>query len=179
MTSPRKPSRGDALTEKGDLAGALADYTEAIRLKPDYIYAYTRRGHVLKEKGDLAGALADYTDAIRLKPDDVDAYITGPCCTENRKIARARSRISRSTLHSEAGAVTAIKRKSKGHPRTENAWRRAVTCYFDAAMERLRNNDLNVSLDAVQHPASRPRWPRRGQSSSKRRLGPRRCISTC
>ena len=28
-------SRGDALKEQGDLAGALADYTEAIRLKPD------------------------------------------------------------------------------------------------------------------------------------------------
>jgi tetratricopeptide (TPR) repeat protein len=49
-------------------------YTEAIRLKPDYIFAYSNRGVARLDKGDLDGALADQTEAIRLKPDDAVAY---------------------------------------------------------------------------------------------------------
>jgi tetratricopeptide (TPR) repeat protein len=62
-------NRGNARRDKGDLDGALQDYTEAIRLKPDHAHAFYNRGNARRDKGDLDGALQDYTEAIRLKPD--------------------------------------------------------------------------------------------------------------
>ena len=53
---------------------AIADNTEAIRLKPDFAGAYNLRGAARRDKGDLDGALKDLDEAIRLKPDHVDAY---------------------------------------------------------------------------------------------------------
>jgi tetratricopeptide (TPR) repeat protein len=49
-------------------------YTQAIRLKPDYVEAYNNRGGARRNKGDMEGALADYTEAIRLKPDSAAPY---------------------------------------------------------------------------------------------------------
>ena len=65
-------NRGLARQAKGDLDGALDDYNEAIRLKPDEADVYYNRGITRKAKGDMDGALDDYNEAIRLKPDDVD-----------------------------------------------------------------------------------------------------------
>jgi hypothetical protein len=46
--------RGGARIKKGDLDGAIEDYTERIRLKPDYADAYLGRGLARREKRDLA-----------------------------------------------------------------------------------------------------------------------------
>jgi tetratricopeptide (TPR) repeat protein len=74
-------NRGVARRDKGDLDGALQDYTEAIRLKPDHANAFNNRGLGRRDKGDLDGALQDYTEAIRLKPDYANAF-------NNRSLAR-------------------------------------------------------------------------------------------
>lgn len=66
---------GVARKNKGDLDGAIQDYTEAIRLNPDNDPAYNNRGVARKNKVDLDGAIQDFTEAIRLKPDDVDAKL--------------------------------------------------------------------------------------------------------
>jgi len=63
---------GNAKYSKGDLDGAIADYTKAIELKPDVAGAYGNRGAAKQIKGDLDGAIADYTKAIELKPDHED-----------------------------------------------------------------------------------------------------------
>jgi len=60
--------------DRGDLDGALADYTKAIELKPDHAFAYNNRGVVKKAKGDLDGALADETRAIELSPNLPEAW---------------------------------------------------------------------------------------------------------
>jgi len=49
-------------------------YTEAIRLKPDYVSAYNNRGNARKRKDDLDGALEDFSEAIRLNPNSVKTY---------------------------------------------------------------------------------------------------------
>src|SRR6516162_6240682 len=54
--------------------GALQDYSEAIRLNPDYADAFYNRGAARRANGDLEGALHDYNEAIRLKSDDAEAF---------------------------------------------------------------------------------------------------------
>ena len=49
-----------------DYVGALSDYTQAIRLNPQYDIAYNSRGLLKESIGDLEGALMDYTEAARL-----------------------------------------------------------------------------------------------------------------
>jgi tetratricopeptide (TPR) repeat protein len=53
---------------------AIADFSEAIRLTPDYAEAYFNRGLAYDSKGDHDKAIADYSEAIRLKPDFGYAY---------------------------------------------------------------------------------------------------------
>ena len=64
-----------------DLDEKLRFYSEAIRVKPDYSYAFNNRGNARNAKGDLDGALNDYGEAIRIKPDFAEAFF-------NRGLAR-------------------------------------------------------------------------------------------
>ncbi len=53
----------------------IADYTEAIRLIPDFPEAYHNRASARKMRGGLDGAIADYTEAIRLRSEYAVAYV--------------------------------------------------------------------------------------------------------
>ena len=44
---------GNALVAKGDPDGAIREYREAIRLKPDYAEAHSSLGNALSGKGDV------------------------------------------------------------------------------------------------------------------------------
>jgi tetratricopeptide (TPR) repeat protein len=55
---------------RGDLEGAIADFSKAIQFKPDAAVAYNNRGLAKQKKGDLNGAIEDYTKAIELEPDN-------------------------------------------------------------------------------------------------------------
>ncbi len=57
-----------------DYAGAIKDYTAAIRIKPDYADAYYNRGVAKAQLGQYAAAISDYYFAILLRPDDAEAY---------------------------------------------------------------------------------------------------------
>src|ERR1039457_2966790 len=50
----------------GDLHGAIRDFSEAIRLRPDYARAFHDRGATRGRKGDAAGAQQDKNRAIEL-----------------------------------------------------------------------------------------------------------------
>ena len=73
---------GNVKYDLGDYAGAIADYTMAIRLKPDHVKAYHNRGLAKYILGQYFAAITDYDTAIRLKPDYVHAYF-------NRGLAKA------------------------------------------------------------------------------------------
>ena len=66
--------RGNEKKGLGDYKGAIADYTQAIRLKPDDADAYLNRGIAKAELGQHFAAIADYDMAIRIKPDYAFAY---------------------------------------------------------------------------------------------------------
>ena len=59
-------SRGAAYQAKGDDDHAIADYDQAITLKPDYAAAYENRARVFASKGDYTRAVADVTKAGEL-----------------------------------------------------------------------------------------------------------------
>ncbi|NMG07291.1 tetratricopeptide repeat protein [Brasilonema sp. UFV-L1] len=52
----------------------MADFTEAIRLKPDFALAYNNRGLARLHQKDDQGAKEDLKQAIRLKPSLAQAY---------------------------------------------------------------------------------------------------------
>jgi tetratricopeptide (TPR) repeat protein len=53
-------NRGFVLCMKGDLDGALREYNEAIRLKPDEAKAFYNRGLLRRAKRDFEGAQRDF-----------------------------------------------------------------------------------------------------------------------
>jgi tetratricopeptide (TPR) repeat protein len=67
-------NRGVTKQQKGDLDGALADYSRAIDLNPHGATAYNNRGLVKVAKGDLDGALADYNRALEITPRNFEIH---------------------------------------------------------------------------------------------------------
>ena len=66
--------RGNALDGKGDVDGAIAEYREALRLKPDFAEAHYNLGIALNHKGDWDGAMAEYREALHLKRDYAEVH---------------------------------------------------------------------------------------------------------
>ena len=69
-TAPHHLERSTIRAIGGDLAGAIDDCTEAIRLKPDYVDAYVRRGVARLERGERGPAAEDFSRALQLAPAD-------------------------------------------------------------------------------------------------------------
>ncbi len=67
-------SSGDEKLGKGDLDGALADFTKAIELDPKSAPAHAKRGEAKRRKDDFDGAILDLTKAIDLDPNYGWAY---------------------------------------------------------------------------------------------------------
>ncbi len=67
-------NRGLAYKRKGQWDRAIADYSEAIRLKSDDAQVFNNRGNAYYHKGHLDRAIEDYDDAIRLNPDLAVAF---------------------------------------------------------------------------------------------------------
>ncbi|MBK8476973.1 MAG: tetratricopeptide repeat protein [Opitutaceae bacterium] len=61
-------------TRNPDYPGAVADFTQSIRLEPKEPTAYVGRGLAREKSGDLAGALADYSEGIALDPNYKNAW---------------------------------------------------------------------------------------------------------
>ena len=66
--------RGLAHHRMGDVDKAIADYTRAIKVKPDDAKAYFGRGLGYKANGALDKALADLSKVIELNPEFAPAY---------------------------------------------------------------------------------------------------------
>ena len=69
--------QGNLLRDKGDFDGAIAAYTEAIRLNPENAQPYSSRGQAYLRKGELDKAIADCNKAIQLDPMMAEAYCCG------------------------------------------------------------------------------------------------------
>lgn len=74
--------RALAKARQGELNGAIADFTEALRVDPKLAAAYYHRGLARHKKGDLQGAIVDFNTALLLNPKYAEAY-------HSRALARA------------------------------------------------------------------------------------------
>ena len=62
-------------SEAGDIEGAIADYTEAIRLNPNYAKAHNKLGIIrARNLKDYPAAKAAFDRAIEINPNYGDAY---------------------------------------------------------------------------------------------------------
>jgi len=59
---------------EGDYDQAIKDYSEAIKLKPDFVEAWTNRGNAYSNKGNHDQAIKDCSEAIKLKPGSARAW---------------------------------------------------------------------------------------------------------
>lgn len=74
-TAGRYHWRGLARQARGDLDGAIADYTKSLELNPRFDGAYMNRGLARQAKGDLDGAIEDFGRAIAINPKLDAAYL--------------------------------------------------------------------------------------------------------
>jgi TonB family protein len=60
--------RAEILHKQGKLDESIKDYSQAIRLAPNFAYHFGNRGDVYSEKKEYEKAIADYSEAIKLDP---------------------------------------------------------------------------------------------------------------
>ena len=53
---------------------AIEDYTKAIEIEPNSVFAYRLRGDSKSKLGDYQGAIDDYTKAIKIDPNNAYLY---------------------------------------------------------------------------------------------------------
>ena len=68
-------SQGSLKFLQNDYPGAIAAFSQAIKLNPKDTDAYNERGMARVTSGDLQGAIADYNQTISLQPSDAYAYM--------------------------------------------------------------------------------------------------------
>lgn len=86
----RHMEAGQALQERGDLEGAMAEYRTAVRLAPDEAPHHLRLGVALRDKGDVDGAIVSYRMTLHLRPNDPDAhYLLGVAYLEKGQLEAA------------------------------------------------------------------------------------------
>lgn len=66
--------KGYDLQEKKDFNGAIAAYSKAIELNPDYMEVYNNMGNAYFAIGQMEKAIALYEKVIVLRPDCAEAY---------------------------------------------------------------------------------------------------------
>ncbi len=82
--------RGVAYLNLGFPDTAAADFSEVLRMRPDYGAAYAKRGEAYAKLGDLYKAVRDCTGAIRYEPECAHAYrYRGQAYLARRQFERA------------------------------------------------------------------------------------------
>ena len=67
--------RGSQYYDKNDFDSAIIELSEAIKIDPNYIYAYWLRGNAYIDKKKYDLSIKDYNDAIRLDPKNSTVYV--------------------------------------------------------------------------------------------------------
>lgn len=117
--------QGEEKYKKGDLQGAIEDFSQAIVLNPNYAEAYYNRGTVRYVLGDNQGAIADYNEVLRINPNLFQAYV-------NRGNARDDSGDSQ-------GAIADYNEALRINPSDSKA-------YYNRGVTRSRLGDMQAAI---------------------------------
>jgi len=69
MDAKEYSDRGGKFLSEKNFDGAIADFSEVIKLEPDNPFAYFKRGMSYIQKKEFDLAIADFTEAIRIEPN--------------------------------------------------------------------------------------------------------------
>ena len=100
-------NRGIHFLKRNEIKLAIADFTKAIELAPDYAEVYHYRGNAYSVKGDLDRAIADYTQMLVSKPKIPESYyIRGEAYLRAKKWEEAKRDLTAALLQSvDIGAL--------------------------------------------------------------------------
>ncbi len=99
--------RGSARKDRGNIAGAIADFTQAITLRRNFADAYLSRGALYEKQKEFRAAIADYDRVIELRPWSALAYANrggckGDCGDPRGALADFDMALQRNDDHPEA-----------------------------------------------------------------------------
>ena len=123
--------------KRGDVKGAIADYTKAIEINPQYALAYYNRGITKDDLGNYQGAISDYSKAIAINPQDADAYF-------NRGTVKLRN------LKDYQGAIEDFSKSIEINPKDADAYIYRGNAKYKSGDQQGACNDY---IKASQSPA--------------------------
>jgi cytochrome c-type biogenesis protein CcmH/NrfG len=88
-------NKGAALASRGQVAEALVEFQEAVRLRPDFAEAQDNLGLALAQLGRVDEAIPYFAEAVRLRPDLAVAHIhLGMACVTTGRMDQARRELT-------------------------------------------------------------------------------------
>src|SRR5438034_2917181 len=105
--------RGMEYTTQKQFPEAIADFSEALKLKSDDANIYERRAYVEMKTNDYDKALADYSEAIKLKQNEVRYYLYRSYIYETKKDIKSSMADTEKVLKMQKGNAEAKARKER------------------------------------------------------------------
>ena len=105
--------RGMEYTAQQHYPEAIADFSEALKLKPDDAGIYERRAYVEMKTNAYDKALADYSEAIKLKPKEVRYYLLRSYIYETKNDIKSSMADTEEVLKLDPNNQEAKSRKSR------------------------------------------------------------------
>ena len=164
-------NRGNAKYDKGDYAGAIADYDGAIKLDPDDAQALNNRGNAYANRRDFDRAIADLTQALKLRPDYAQGH-------NDRGVAfAAKGDLDRARRRLRAGGQSSTRRMPS--PGTIAASPTATSRDLDRAIQSFDEAiKLNPNYAAAYYNRGNALEFKRDYDARHRRLRPARSSSS-
>jgi|SRR6266478_4828997 len=105
--------RGVAYMDQQQFPEALADFNEALKLKPNDANIHERRAYIEMKTNDYDKALADYSEAINLKPNEVRYYLLRSYIYETKGDIKNSMADTEKALKLDPGNAEAKSRKAR------------------------------------------------------------------
>lgn len=123
--------RGNAYLDVQKLDLAVADYSHAISLKPDFKDAWYSRGYARHDLGNYDQAIEDYDTALKLAPEDIDSLY-----------GKAYASQKKGDLDAAIAGYTAVIRLKPDYP----------TAFYNRAIAYNAKGDTeNATRDALEY----------------------------
>jgi len=143
-------NRALAFKDAGDYERAIADFTTALSINPQFIDAYNNRGLAYKNKKEFKKALADFDTALSLSPRYAKAWCNrGLTCTVIGEYQRAIADLNQALALDPQFAIACYNRGNAYAAIAEND--RAIADYtqalsIDPCYAEAYNNRANLFL---------------------------------